>query len=583
MTASPPAASRRAIARPMPRLPPVTRTERLIGRTSGGSGRGLDPGERTGWLASAAVGTPRIDWPAVTSSADQRWPRARPPGTGSTLSSPRSRCARWPTPRCSEPRSWARSTPTSAPSGSGASRSACRTANLETLWDADDLGLAVRVVVDGTWGFASAVDLTPDAAARAAAEAVEVARVAAAINTERIELAPEPAHGDVSWVSAYEVDPFGVSVAEKIALLADWSAGLLARDGVDHVDASLLQVKEYKFYADGATTATQQRVRLHPSVTAVAVEAERPVRDDAHARPAGRPRLGVPDGGGGWASWDFAAELAEMPELLAAKLAAPSVEAGRYDLVIDPSNLWLTIHESIGHATELDRALGYEAAYAGTSFATLDQLGRLQYGSPVMHVTGDRTVEHGLATIGYDDEGVAGAVLGPDHRRRADRLPAGPADGPAAGARPLERLRVRRLPRAHADPADGQRLAAARARRPVHRRADRRAWSAASTSSATRAGRSTCSGTTSSSPASGSSGSSTAGSPASSGTSPTRRRPPTSGARWRPSAGRRPTCSAARSTAARASPARSRRSATAARRCSCGASGSSTPRRRQGA
>jgi TldD protein len=106
--------------------------------------------------------------------------------------------------------------------------------------------------------------------------------------------------------------------------------------------------------------------------------------------------------------WDFAAELAEIPELLAAKLAAPSVEAGRYDLVIDPSNLFLTIHESIGHATELDRALGYEAAYAGTSFATFDKLGKLQYGSPIMRVTGDRTTEHGLATIGYDDEGVAG-------------------------------------------------------------------------------------------------------------------------------------------------------------------------------
>ena len=87
-------------------------------------------------------------------------------------------------------------------------------------------------------------------------------------------------------------------------------------------------------------------------------------------------------------------------------MAAPSVEAGAYDLVIDPTNLWLTIHESVGHATELDRALGYEANYAGTSFATPDLLGHLTYGSPVMHVTGDRTVEHGLATIGYDDEGV---------------------------------------------------------------------------------------------------------------------------------------------------------------------------------
>jgi TldD protein len=122
----------------------------------------------------------------------------------------------------------------------------------------------------------------------------------------------------------------------------------------------------------------------------------------------------APPAGRGWeylttkAGWDWAAELAELPELLAAKLKAPSVKAGRYDLVIDPTNLWLTIHESIGHATELDRALGYEAAYAGTSFATLDKLNQLQYGSPVMHVTGDRTAEHGLASIGYDDEGVAG-------------------------------------------------------------------------------------------------------------------------------------------------------------------------------
>lgn len=121
----------------------------------------------------------------------------------------------------------------------------------------------------------------------------------------------------------------------------------------------------------------------------------------------------APPAGRGWeyltgTGWDWDAELAGIPELLAEKMRAPSVEAGAYDLVVDPSNLWLTIHESIGHATELDRALGYEAAYAGTSFATFDQLGSLKYGSELMNVTGDRTAEHGLATIGYDDEGVAG-------------------------------------------------------------------------------------------------------------------------------------------------------------------------------
>ena len=274
---------------------------------------------------------------------------------------------------------------------------------LQSLSDGDDSGLAVRVVVDGTWGFASAVDLTADAARTAARQAVEVARVAAAMNTERIELAPEPAHGDVTWVSAYEIDPFTVSPREKVDLLADWSARLLAHEAVSHVDAGLYQVKENKFYTDGGTTATQQRVRLHPELTAVAVTESG--FDDMRtlAPPAGR----------GWeyltgTGWDFGTELAELPDLLAAKLKAPSVEAGRYDLVIDPSNLWLTIHESIGHATELDRALGYEAAYAGTSFATLDKLGSLKYGSDVMNITGDRTAPHGLSTIGYDDEGVAG-------------------------------------------------------------------------------------------------------------------------------------------------------------------------------
>ena len=140
-----------------------------------------------------------------------------------------------------------------------------------------------------------------------------------------------------------------------------------------------------------------------PQLTAV--QRRRPrLRHHAHAGAAGRPRLGVPDrhrlglrrrGG------------RDCPSCWPSTSPPRRSRPGHYDLVIDPSNLFLTIHESIGHATELDRALGYEAAYAGTSFATFDQLGSLHYGSPVMNVTGDRMVEHGLATIGYDDEGVA--------------------------------------------------------------------------------------------------------------------------------------------------------------------------------
>jgi TldD protein len=280
--------------------------------------------------------------------------------------------------------------------------------------DTTDLGYAVRVVHEGTWGFASGVDLTTNAAARVAEQAVAVARLSAQVtraagkatgSAAEVVLADEPVHADRTWVSAYEQDPFTVPADEKSGLLAQWSERLLRAPVVSHVDATLLTVHENKFYADSAgTTTTQQRVRLHPQLTAVAVDDSTGEFDSM--------RTLAPPVGRGWeyltgTGWDWEGELAEIPELLAEKLRAPGVEAGTYDLVIDPSNLWLTIHESIGHATELDRALGYEAAYAGTSFATFDQLGTLRYGSEIMNVTGDRTAEHGLATIGYDDEGVA--------------------------------------------------------------------------------------------------------------------------------------------------------------------------------
>jgi TldD protein len=281
-----------------------------------------------------------------------------------------------------------------------------RDARLEALADAEDLGLAVRVVHEGTWGFAAGVVLTAAEAVRLAEEAVAVAQVSAAVASDRVELAPEPVYPDVRYVSAYDVDPFEVPDAEKSGLLTHMSERLLAADGVEHVTASVMQVKEQKYYADTAgSRIVQQRVRVNPDVEALTVDRATGAFETMRtlAPPAGR----------GWeyltgTGWNWDAELAEIPELLREKTKAPSVEAGRYDLVIDPTNLWLTIHESIGHATELDRALGYEAAYAGTSFATVDKLGTLQYGSPIMHVTGDRTAEHGLSTVGWDDEGVAG-------------------------------------------------------------------------------------------------------------------------------------------------------------------------------
>ena len=275
---------------------------------------------------------------------------------------------------------------------------------LQTATDAEDLGFAVRVIHRGAWGFASGVVLTPQEARRVAETAIGVAEVAAAMTTLPVELAPEPVYDDVTWVSAYDINPLEVSTAEKAGVLIDWSDRLRQHAVVGHATAYLQQVQENKYYADLAgTRTTQQRVRLQPGFEAMGSDDSTGVFDSMSslAPPVGRGWEYLTNG-----EHDWDAELAEVPELLAAKLAAPGVEAGDYDLVIHPSNLWLTIHESIGHATELDRALGYEANYAGTSFATYDKLGTLQYGSEIMNVTGDRTQQHGLATVGYDDEGV---------------------------------------------------------------------------------------------------------------------------------------------------------------------------------
>ncbi|MET0702098.1 MAG: TldD/PmbA family protein [Mycobacterium sp.] len=279
-----------------------------------------------------------------------------------------------------------------------------RDGELETAVVGREIGLAVRVIVAGTWGFASHAELSPEVAAETARRAVGVATALAPLNAERIELAAEPVYRDATWVSSYLIDPFEVPTPEKIDVLGEYSGRLLAADGVDHVSAGLNAVKEQTFYADTfGSSITQQRVRIMPSLEATTVDAAEGSFETMRSL--------APPMARGWEAlgdeiWDWSDELVQIPTLLAEKVKAPGVTPGPTDLVIDPSNLWLTIHESIGHATEYDRAIGYEAAYAGTSFATPDKLGTMRYGSSVMNVTADRTVEFGLATVGYDDEGV---------------------------------------------------------------------------------------------------------------------------------------------------------------------------------
>ncbi len=274
---------------------------------------------------------------------------------------------------------------------------------LQTAADSETVGFSVRVIHRGAWGFAAGVGLTPDAAAAVAARAIEVAETLAPLNTEPVVLADEPIYVD-TYISRYDTDPFTVPDDEKINFLLTLNQRALASGLIDHVTSDAHLVIEQKFFASLAgSRITQQRVRVRGDLTAVRID-----RSTGAFETMG---TAAPPVGRGWeyftAAGDFSRQADAIPGLLEEKMSSPSVAPGSYDLVIDPTNLWLTIHESIGHSTELDRVLGYEANYAGTSFATLDKLRTLQFGSPAMHVTGDRQVPHGLSTVGYDDEGVA--------------------------------------------------------------------------------------------------------------------------------------------------------------------------------
>jgi TldD protein len=324
---------------------------------------------------------------------------------------------------------------------------------VETALDNREIGVGIRVVVEGAWGFAATSDLRAEAVAATARRACELARRSAALPGPRVELADEPAVTGVH-LSAYDIDSFGIPLDEMVATLTNACAPLAS--STDHSSATLECTLETTYLADLAGTRVwQQRARTQPVYSAVVLTAEGFDDMSTTAPPAGR----------GWeyvtGHWPWAEELAALPERLAEKSRAPSIEPGRYDLVIDPTNLWLTIHESVGHATEKDRALGYEANYAGTSFATPDLLGTLRYGSALMNIRADRTAAHGLSTVGWDDEGVAaqewdivhdGVLVG----YQLDRQMAGPGQrsNGCAYADSAEHVPIQRMPNVNlmADP-----------------------------------------------------------------------------------------------------------------------------------
>lgn len=271
---------------------------------------------------------------------------------------------------------------------------------LESDNDLEDYGIGVRVIYNNAWGFASVAQCDKKSIKKTIDNAILLAKISNKLVDKSVILADEPVYSNQQWSSQYEQDPFKVSNKDKIGLLESWSLQLLKSNKIDHVEAMLMHVKEFKYYCNNfGTSVAQERIRIHSQLSAVKLfngnfEILRTI-----APPAAK----------GWEymlepSWNK--EISEMPDKLEEKVNADTVEGGEYNLLIDPTNLWLTIHESIGHATEYDRILGYEAAYAGTSFIKTTDINKLQYGSNLLNVTGDRVDPYGLATVGYDDDGV---------------------------------------------------------------------------------------------------------------------------------------------------------------------------------
>jgi len=273
------------------------------------------------------------------------------------------------------------------------------------LSDNETMGIGIRVIVAGSWGFAATNTLTADDVERATRQAVAQARANAATQLRPVELAPAEVHRDATWSSPVAVDPFSIAIEEKVNMLFGVNQAALRVRGARFVNSSVNMLREDKFFANTEGTVTNQTIhRTTPNVTVTAVA------DDGGDFQA-RQSTDIPPRGIGWEhvlDSDLSTWAERWAEEAVEKLSARSVEPGLYDLVLLPTHLWLTIHESIAHPTELDRIFGYEANYAGTSFIDSPQefLGRFRYGPEFMNIQGERSTPGALSTVGYDDEGV---------------------------------------------------------------------------------------------------------------------------------------------------------------------------------
>ena len=281
---------------------------------------------------------------------------------------------------------------------------ATRERRVQGISDSTTFGFGVRALANGAWGFAASRDLTRDEVARVARQAVDQARANSATTTRPVVLAPAPAETG-TWRAAAKVDPFDVAIEDKVALLLAANEAAMAVKGARFVNSGMFFLREDKTFANSdGSFIVQTLYRSQPFVNVTAVSSDMTdfqSRQSNDIAPRGRGYEHITEA-------NLTTNAARWAEEAVQKLSAKPVEVGRYDLVLHPNHLWLTIHESIAHPTELDRVMGYEANYAGTSFLSPpeDYLGKFRYGPDFMNVRADRSQEGSLSACGWDDEGV---------------------------------------------------------------------------------------------------------------------------------------------------------------------------------
>ncbi|MEK7403249.1 MAG: TldD/PmbA family protein [Gemmatimonadota bacterium] len=279
-----------------------------------------------------------------------------------------------------------------------------RERRVQGLSDNETAGIGVRALVNGAWGFAATAELTTDAVVAIARSAVDQAKANRAALARPITLAPYGASQIGTWRSPITVDPFQIPVADKVALLLAANAEALKVRGVRFCNSGVNFLREEKWFANTEGSYTEQTLfRCSPNLSVTAVS---PDNSDFQSRSSETAPRGM--GYEYFTELDFVGNAPKWADEAVQKLSAKPVEVGRYDLILHPTHLWLTIHESVAHPTELDRALGFEANYAGTSFVAPPEkvLGQLKYGSDLMNIRADRNQVGSLSACGWDDEGV---------------------------------------------------------------------------------------------------------------------------------------------------------------------------------